>query len=97
MGRSFARSRPVRITPRRPRKPCVEQCDVDLGPARSWGERFPSRATAFAEELPPAREVLAESRTLKGGRGAMIGAQRFTPRPISSSDSPRILVALLRG
>jgi hypothetical protein len=40
---------------------------VDLGPARSWGERFPKRATAFAAEVPPAREVLAESRTLKGG------------------------------
>jgi hypothetical protein len=40
---------------------------VDLGPARQWGERFPIRATAFAAETPPAREVLAESRTLKGG------------------------------
>ena len=39
---------------------------VDLGPKRSWGERFPKRATAFAAETPPAREVLAESRTLKG-------------------------------
>jgi zinc D-Ala-D-Ala carboxypeptidase len=43
---------------------------VDLGPARSWGERFPQRATAFAAETPPAREVLAESRTLKGGGAA---------------------------
>ncbi len=46
---------------------------VDLGPARQWGERFPVRATAFAAETPPAREVLAESRTMKGwwrgGRG----------------------------
>ena len=33
---------------------------VDLGPARQWGERFPIRATAFAAETPPAREVLAE-------------------------------------
>jgi hypothetical protein len=39
---------------------------VDLGPAREWGVRFPVRATAFAEEAPPAREVLAESRTLRG-------------------------------
>jgi len=39
---------------------------VDLGPARSWGDPFPKRATAFAAESPPAREVLAESRTLKG-------------------------------
>jgi hypothetical protein len=43
---------------------------IDLGPARSWGERFPKRATAFAGETPPAREVLAESRTLKGGGAA---------------------------
>ena len=43
---------------------------VDLGPARSWGERFPKRATAFAAETPPAREVLSESRTLKGGGAA---------------------------
>ena len=39
---------------------------VDLGPARSWGERFPVRMVPFAPEAPPAREVLAESRTLKG-------------------------------
>ena len=43
---------------------------IDLGPARSWGERFPKRASAFAAETPPAREVLAESRTLKGGGAA---------------------------
>lgn len=40
---------------------------VDLGPARNWGERFPVRAVPFAPETPPVREVLAESRTLKGG------------------------------
>ena len=40
---------------------------VDLGPTRQWGERFPIRATAFAEDAPPAREVLADSRTMKGG------------------------------
>jgi zinc D-Ala-D-Ala carboxypeptidase len=39
---------------------------VDLGPTRQWGERFPVRAVPFAAETPPAREVLAESRTLKG-------------------------------
>jgi hypothetical protein len=43
---------------------------IDLGPARSWGERFPKRATAFSVETPPAREVLAESQTLKGGGAA---------------------------
>ena len=40
---------------------------VDLGPARQWGERLPIRATAFAEETQPAREVLTDSRTMKGG------------------------------
>ena len=39
---------------------------IDLGPARSWGEQFPVRAVPFAIETPPAREVLAESRTLRG-------------------------------
>jgi len=39
---------------------------VDLGPARSWGEPFPARAVPFAQETPPAREVLADSRTLRG-------------------------------
>lgn len=39
---------------------------IDLGPARQWGERFPVRAVPFAIEVPPAREVLAESRTLRG-------------------------------
>ena len=43
---------------------------VDLGPARSWGEKFPVRAMPFASEAPPAREVLAESRTLKGAGAA---------------------------
>jgi hypothetical protein len=37
---------------------------------RQWGERFPVRATAFAAETPPAREVLADSRTMKGGGAA---------------------------
>lgn len=43
---------------------------VDLGPARQWGERFPVRETAFAAEAPPAREVLADSRAMKGGGAA---------------------------
>ena len=43
---------------------------IDLGPARTWGERFPVRATAFAAETPPAREVLVDSRTMKGGGAA---------------------------
>ena len=43
---------------------------IDLGPARQWGERFPVRATAFAAETLPAREVSADSRTMKGGGAA---------------------------
>ena len=43
---------------------------VDLGPARQWGERFSVRETAFAAETPPAREVLAQSRTMKGSGAA---------------------------
>ena len=43
---------------------------IDLGPARQWGERFPPRTTAFAAETPPAREALAESRTMKGSGAA---------------------------
>ncbi|MGY6535279.1 MAG: YcbK family protein [Pararhodobacter sp.] len=39
---------------------------IDLGPARIWGAPFPVRAKPFAAETPPAREVLAQSRTLKG-------------------------------
>jgi hypothetical protein len=43
---------------------------VDLGPARQWGKRFPARRVPFAAETPPAREVLAQSRTMKGGGAA---------------------------
>jgi zinc D-Ala-D-Ala carboxypeptidase len=49
---------------------------IDLRPARSWGERFTKRATAFAAETPPARELLAESRTLKGGGVAGVATVR---------------------
>lgn len=45
---------------------------IDLGPARQWRERFPVRATPFVEEAPPSREILAESRTLKGDGAAGI-------------------------
>lgn len=39
---------------------------IDLGPALSWGDRFPLQATTFVGETPPAREALARSRTLRG-------------------------------
>ncbi len=45
---------------------------IDLGPARSWGDPFPPRATPFVPEVAPAREVLADSRTLKGSGAAGI-------------------------
>jgi hypothetical protein len=43
---------------------------IDLGPARSWGDPFPARPVPFAPEPPPAREILSESRTLRGGGAA---------------------------
>ena len=43
---------------------------IDLGPERQWGEPFPVRETAFAAETAAAREVLADSRTMKGGGAA---------------------------
>lgn len=46
---------------------------IDTGPARSWGEPFPARASSFAPDQPPAREHLADSRTLKGSGTAGIG------------------------
>ncbi|CAM3104034.1 Peptidase M15 [Paracoccus aminovorans] len=46
---------------------------IDTGPARSWGESFPARASSFAPDQPPAREHLADSRTLKGSGAAGVG------------------------
>jgi hypothetical protein len=43
---------------------------IDLGPARTRGDAFPARPVPFAPELPPAREILSESRTLRGGGAA---------------------------
>ena len=45
---------------------------IDLGPARTWGEPFAPRATSFVPEVAPAREALADSRTLRGGGAAGI-------------------------
>lgn len=52
-------------------------CGAQEGPSRQWGEPFPVRATAFTAEATQAREVLAQSRTLKGtevARVATVGA-----------------------
>ncbi len=43
---------------------------IDLGPKREWGERFAPRRRPSRAETPPARERLAESRTMKGGGAA---------------------------
>ena len=43
---------------------------IDIGPARVWGEPFLARASRFAVDRPPAREKLADSRTMKGGGAA---------------------------
>lgn len=50
--------------------PRSEFMHIDLGPARQWGDRFPPHKTAFAEKMPPASEMLAESRTMKGSGAA---------------------------
>ncbi len=46
---------------------------IDTGPARTWGDPFPPRTSRFAADAPPAREHLADSRTIKGGGAAGIG------------------------
>jgi len=46
---------------------------IDTGPARTWGDPFPARSSAFAPDTAPAREKLAESRTIKGGGVAGVG------------------------
>ena len=46
--------------------------DVRAMGTRRWGEPFPARAIPFAEDQPPAREHLADSRTMKGSGAAGI-------------------------
>lgn len=46
---------------------------IDTGPVRSWGEPFPARASRFAPDTAPAREHLADSRSLKGSGAAGVG------------------------
>ena len=46
---------------------------IDTGPARTWGDPFPARPSRFAADQAPAREHLADSRTIKGGGAAGIG------------------------
>jgi hypothetical protein len=58
---------------------------IDLGPARTWGTRFPVRATAFAAETPPVRDVLTGSRTLAGSATATAGVGAATGLEAASS------------
>lgn len=71
---------------------------IDIGPARSWGEPFPSRASRFAADKPPAREQLAESRTMKGGGAAgaaTIGAAGIEVLQESLADAQGSVQALV--
>lgn len=46
---------------------------IDTGPARTWGDPFPARPGGSAPDQAPAREHLADSRTIKGGGVAGVG------------------------
>lgn len=46
---------------------------IDTGPARTWGDPFPPRATRFAVEAPAAPDNLAEDRAIKGAGIAGVG------------------------
>ena len=46
---------------------------IDTGSARGWGDPFPARPSSFAPDQAPARERLADSRTLQGGGAAGVG------------------------
>ena len=63
---------------------------VDVGPARQWGERFPKRLAPFEAETPPAREVLAQSRTMKGGGAAGVATLGAAGMRTSPSLSTRV-------
>ena len=48
---------------------------IDLGPARSWGERFPKRATAFAAEAPAASQLRTQSLVSETARPSSVPAR----------------------
>jgi len=71
---------------------------VDLGPARQWGQRFPVQETAFVVEPPLTREVLAESRTMKGGGAAgvaTLGAAGIEAVQQAVADTQSVLQPLI--
>ena len=71
---------------------------IDIGPARNWGEPSPPRASRFAADRPPAREQLAESRTMKGGGTAgvaTIGAAGIDVLQDSLADAQGSVQALV--
>jgi len=59
------------------------------------GEPFPSRATAFAQDIAPAREVLAESRSLKGGGAAGIATVSAASIDVAHEDLAETQSAVL--
>ena len=68
---------------------------IDLGPARQWGERFPVRATAFAAETAPVREVLADSRTMKGSGAAGVATLGAAGVEVAQSVLTETQIAIL--
>ncbi|MBB5519052.1 YcbK family protein [Amphiplicatus metriothermophilus] len=68
---------------------------IDLGPARQWGERFPVRATAFAAETAPVREVLADSRTMKGSGAAGVATLGTAGVEVAQSVLTETQIAIL--
>lgn len=56
---------------------------VDIGPARSWGERFPETTTGLPTEREAAPEALSQDRDAKasviGGGSVMAGAVALIP------------------
>ena len=71
---------------------------IDLGPVRRWGESFQPRAIPFAEDQPPAREHLADSRTIKvsGAAGlATVGAAGIEIAQDTLSDAQSAIQPLI--
>jgi hypothetical protein len=66
---------------------------VDLGPARQWCDRFHVRETAFVAETPPARKVLAGSRTITVGGAAGVAGVEVVQSALGETQStilPRV-------
>jgi len=68
---------------------------TSISAPRGSGARCPVRNAGFATESPPAREVLADSRTMKGGGAA--GVATLGPRRLQCAGSCRGRVLLDGG